>query len=85
MASMHVDIDGVEWTSGVPFYGSDAMYERNDLVRLQILCDRRLEGGDTSWIAHLWISPRRLRRTPRRVRACGLGRLIRRWPNASGT
>ena len=37
MASIHVDIGDVEWTSGVPFYGPDAVYDGKDLVRLKIL------------------------------------------------
>jgi hypothetical protein len=60
MASMHVDIASVEWTSGVPFYGPGAMYEGKDLVQLKILCDRRQEGGGISWIARFLPPPGKL-------------------------
>jgi hypothetical protein len=60
MASMHVDISSVEWTSGVPFYGPDCVYEGKDLVRLRILCDRRHEGGGISWIARFLPPPGKL-------------------------
>jgi hypothetical protein len=60
MASMHIDIASVQWTSGVPFYGQDAMYEGKDLVQLKVLCDRRHEGGGISWIARFLPPPGKL-------------------------
>ena len=60
MASVHVDISGVAWTSGVPFYGPDCLYEGKDLVQLKILCDRRSEGGGISWIARFQPPPGKL-------------------------
>ena len=60
MASIHVDIAETEWTSGIPFYGPDCIYEGKDLVRLKILCDRRQEGGGISWIAHFLPPPGKL-------------------------
>ena len=60
MASLHVDIASVEWTSGVPFYGPGAVYEGKDLVQLKILCDRRHEGGGISWIARFLPPPGKL-------------------------
>jgi len=50
MSSVHVDIENVEWTSAVPFYGSSAVYHGQEIVRLKILCDRRHEGGGITWI-----------------------------------
>jgi len=51
MPSFHVDIAAAEWSSGVPFYGPDCLYEGKDLVQLKILSDRRREGGGIAWIA----------------------------------
>lgn len=60
MASIHVDIATVEWTSGVPFYGPDARHDGQDLVQLKILSDRRREGGGISWIARFLPPPGKL-------------------------
>jgi len=60
VASLHVDIGAVEWTSGVPFYGPGAVHEGKDLVQLKILCDRRREGGGISWIARFLPPPGKL-------------------------
>jgi len=60
MASTHVDIETVEWTSGVPFYGPDAVHDGKDLVQLKILCDRRNEGGGITWIARFLPPPGKL-------------------------
>lgn len=50
MSSLRVNIDEVEWTSAVPFYGSGAVHDDQEIVQLKILCDRRHEGGGISWI-----------------------------------
>lgn len=50
MPSVRVDIENVEWTSAVPFYGPDAVYHGQEIVQLKVLCDRRLEGGGITWI-----------------------------------
>jgi hypothetical protein len=47
---VHVDVEDVEWTSAVPFYGPGAVYGGQEIVRLKILCDRRHEGGGITWI-----------------------------------
>jgi hypothetical protein len=60
MPSLRVDIDSLEWTSGLPFYGPGARYEGKDLVQLKILCDRRAEGGGISWIARFLPPPGKL-------------------------
>ena len=51
MRSIHVDVGGAEWTSGVPFYGPSASYDGHDIVQLQVLSDRRAEGGGIAWLA----------------------------------
>ncbi len=50
MSSVRVDIENVEWASAVPFYGPDAVYFGQEIVRLKVLCDRRHEGGGITWI-----------------------------------
>jgi hypothetical protein len=60
MASIHVDISAVEWTSGVPFYGADCVHDGKDLVQLKILSDRRHEGGGITWIARFQPPPGKL-------------------------
>jgi hypothetical protein len=60
MASTHIDIASVEWTSGVEFYGPGAVHDGEDLVRLKILSDRRHEGGGITWIAHFLPPPGKL-------------------------
>jgi hypothetical protein len=51
MATIHVDDAMVEWTSAVPFYGPNAVYNGEEIIQLKVLCDRRHEGGGISWIA----------------------------------
>jgi hypothetical protein len=60
MPSIHVDIATTEWTSGVPYYGPDAVYDGKDLVQLKVLVDRRQEGGGISWIARFLPPPGKL-------------------------
>ena len=50
MSSLHVDIENVEWTSAIPFYGPGAVYHGQEIVQLKVLCDRRHEGGGITWI-----------------------------------
>ena len=50
MASIHVDIENAEWTSGIPFYGPAARYDGKDIVQLKVLSDRRTEGGGIAWL-----------------------------------
>jgi hypothetical protein len=60
MASIHVDLESVEWTSGVPFYGPDAIHNGKDLVQLKILSDRRQDGGGITWLAKFLPPPGKL-------------------------
>lgn len=50
MSSVHIDIENVEWTSAIPFYGAGAVYHDQEIVQLKVLCDRRHEGGGITWI-----------------------------------
>ncbi len=51
MASIHVDIDTLDWMSGVPFYGPGAVHDGKDVVQLKLLSDRRDQGGGIAWLA----------------------------------
>jgi hypothetical protein len=50
MASMSIDPADVEWTSGVAFYGPNAVYDGKPIVELKILSDRRQDGGGIAWL-----------------------------------
>jgi hypothetical protein len=50
MASEHVDVAVMEWSSAVPFYGPAAVYEGRDVVQLKVLSDRRRQGGGIAWL-----------------------------------
>ena len=60
MASIHVDIESVPWTSGVPFYGPAAVHEGRDIVQLKILSDRRQANGGIAWLAKFSPPPGKL-------------------------
>ncbi len=60
MASIQVDIDTVEWTSGVAFYGPGSVHDGKDLVQLKVLNDRRHEGGGIAWLARFLPPPGKL-------------------------
>ena len=60
MASLHVDIDSLEWTSAVPFYGPAAVYDGEDVVQLKVLSDRRSDGGGIAWLVRFLPPPGKL-------------------------
>jgi hypothetical protein len=60
MASMHIDVAAIKWTSGVPFYGPDAVYNGKDIVQLKVLSDRRGEGGGIAWLVKFLPPPGKL-------------------------
>ncbi|HEV2301613.1 MAG TPA: hypothetical protein VGR91_08605, partial [Stellaceae bacterium] len=60
MPSIHVDVAAAEWTSGVPFYGPNAVWRGRDIVQLKILSDRRAEGGGIAWLAKFLPPPGKL-------------------------
>jgi hypothetical protein len=60
MASEHVDVATMEWTSAVPFYGPAATYEGKDVVQLKILSDRRHHGGGIAWLVRFAPPPGKL-------------------------
>jgi len=60
MASIHVDIAAQPWTSSVPFYGPDVVYDGKELVQLKVLSDRRAEGGGIAWLVKFLPPPGKL-------------------------
>ena len=60
MRSIHVDPAVEDWTSGVPFYGPNAVYGEHDIVQLKVLSDRRAEGGGVAWLAKFAPPPGKL-------------------------
>jgi hypothetical protein len=60
MASIHVDIENAEWTSGTPFYGPAAVYDGKDIVQLKVLSDRRQESGGIAWLVRFLPPPGKL-------------------------
>ena len=60
MTSTRVDLDKAEWTSAVPFYGPNAVYQGKDIVQLKVLSDRRGDGGGIAWIVRFLPPPGKL-------------------------
>lgn len=60
MASEHVDVAKMEWTSAVPFYGPAAIHEGRDVVQLKVLSDRRRLGGGIAWLVKFSPPPGKL-------------------------
>ena len=60
MASEHVDVATMEWTSAVPFYGPAAIHEGKAVVQLKVLSDRRRHGGGIAWLVKFSPPPGKL-------------------------
>ena len=60
MASEHVDVARMEWTSAVPFYGPAAIHEGRQVVQLKVLSDRRCQGGGIAWLVKFSPPPGKL-------------------------
>lgn len=60
MHSIQVDVENVEWSSAVPFYGPGAVYNGSDIIQLKVLCDRRQEGAGITWIVRFSPPPGKL-------------------------
>jgi hypothetical protein len=60
MASIRVDIDAVPWTAGTHFCGPGAIYQGEEIVRVKLLSDRRLEGGGSAWLVKFSPPPGKL-------------------------
>ena len=60
MTSTRVDVDQMEWTSGTPFYGPNAVYDGDDIIQLKVLSDRRGAGGGIAWLARFSPPPGKL-------------------------
>src|SRR3989440_11568105 len=60
MASEHVDVATMEWTSAVPFYGPAAIHEGKAVVQLKVLSDHRRQGGGIAWLVRFSPPPGKL-------------------------
>jgi len=60
MASTHVDYNAMDWASAVPFYGPAAVWQGKDVVQLQVLSDRRADGGGIAWLVKFTPPPGKL-------------------------
>lgn len=60
MASEHVDVAAMEWSSAVPFYGPAAVYQGQHIVQLKVLSDRRQQGGGIAWLVKFSPPPGKL-------------------------
>jgi hypothetical protein len=60
MASEHVDVATMQWSSAVPFYGPAAVYDGKDVVQLKVLSDRRPQGGGIAWLVKFSPPPGKL-------------------------
>jgi hypothetical protein len=60
MASEHVDVATMQWTSAVPFYGPAAIHEGKAVVQLKVLSDRRRKGGGIAWLVKFSPPPGKL-------------------------
>jgi hypothetical protein len=60
MASEHVDVASLEWSSAVPFYGPAALQDGREIVQLKVLSDHRKEGGGIAWLAKFSPPPGKL-------------------------
>lgn len=60
MASEHVDVASMEWISGVPFFGPNAVHEGTEVVQLKVLSDHRAQGGGIAWLLRFAPPPGKL-------------------------
>jgi hypothetical protein len=60
MTSVHVDVGALEWQSGAPYYGTEAIYGGKEIVQLKVLSDRRQEGGGIAWLVRFLPPPGKL-------------------------
>jgi len=60
MASVHVDIENVEWRPGSEKFGPAALHEGKEIIRSKILSDRRQEGGGLALLSKVSPPPGKL-------------------------
>jgi len=53
MASIHVDLEKLEWRSGSAKYGPVALHDGKEIIQSAILSDRRLEGGGLALLSRV--------------------------------
>jgi hypothetical protein len=60
VASIHVDLDNLEWRPGSAKYGATALYEGREIIENAILSDRREEGGGLALLSKVSPPPGKL-------------------------
>lgn len=60
MASVHVDIENVEWRPGSAKYGPAALHEGKEIIESKVLSDRRQEGGGLALLSKVSPPPGKL-------------------------
>jgi hypothetical protein len=60
MASIHVDIEKLEWRPGSAKYGSVATHDGREVIQSKILSDRRAEGGGLALLSKVSPPPGKL-------------------------
>jgi hypothetical protein len=60
MASIHVDMERLEWRPGSAKYGPAALHEGNEIIQSAILSDRRREGGGLALLSKVSPPPGKL-------------------------
>jgi|SRR5215469_1255070 len=53
MASIHVDIEELEWKPGSAKYGPAATYGGEEIIQSKVLSDRRAEGGGLALLSKI--------------------------------
>jgi len=57
MASIHVDLDSIEWTPGSEYKGPGALYQGQEVFYRKVLSDRRHEGGGLAVLSKICPPP----------------------------
>src|SRR5215203_730427 len=60
MASQRIDYNTMELSSAVPFYGPATFHDGRDIIQLNVLSDRRQDGGGIAWLVRFTPPPGKL-------------------------
>ena len=63
MTSIHVDLDGIEWTPGSAYKGPAALYQGKEVFYRKVLSDRRQESGGLAVLSKICPPPGKLVKT----------------------
>jgi hypothetical protein len=63
MASIHVDLDSIEWTPGSVYKGPHALYQGQEVFYRKVLSDRRHQGGGLAVLSKICPPPGKMVKT----------------------